>query len=168
MKNRASYLTLPKQRNEHRESAAIKAHYFMLLIRIVFILLFAYSGMVKVASFDIFKIQLHRQPFPEEMSNILVWALPIGELLVALFIALPQTWKKGLQAAFGLMVAFTIYTGLAASGIFGYVPCACGGFIQGFTWWQHLLFNTALTGILGIGLLKLNKINKMRYEQKSK
>lgn len=167
MKDNASNFSLQKSGVKYSDRARTRKHGFIVFLRSIFILLFAYSGAVKFASFAVFKIQLHRQPFPDIVSNILVWALPIIEILVALLIALPQTWKKGLQAAFGLMVAFTIYTGLAASGIFRYVPCACGGFIQGFTWWQHLLFNTVLAAILAIGLINLNREYKNEYEQKT-
>jgi len=113
---------------------------------------------MKLIDFPVYRIKMRRQYFFEPLKEWLVWGIPIVELLVAL--ALIVTYvvgtAKGLRASLVanliLIGVFTLYAGLAATGIFGYVPCACGGVLEDMRWWVHFLFNLALTLIAALGV----------------
>lgn len=110
----------------------------------LFILLFVYTGITKLADQSSFRAVISRSPLIGQWATFLSWALPIFELLAALLLFFPKTKKLGLWIALGLMVVFTGY--ISYMLLFSdHLPCSCGGVLQQLTWLQHLEFNIIFT-----------------------
>lgn len=137
-------------------------------VRATFILLYSYTAVMKVADFAVYRIKMHRQVFPDWLTEIMIYLLPAAELAVALVLLLPFFWRHRLLR-FGpsinvlLMLSFTIYAWLAKEEVFGYIPCACGGFFENMEWPVHYKVNRALT-ILAIGGVCLQHWPKIRLK----
>jgi len=127
-------------------------------IRLLFIPLYTYTALMKLLNFPVYRIKMRRQPFPEPLKELFVWGVPTVELLMAVFLiipyllASPRLVKYSMAANLALMGSFTVYTALAATGAFGYVPCACGGFLEGMGWWPHVVFNLVFTALAAWGV----------------
>jgi uncharacterized membrane protein YphA (DoxX/SURF4 family) len=117
------------------------------IISSLLIVLFLYTGLSKWLDFKRFIGDINNQPFPNQLTPFIVWALPVTEVLVALALVAEKTRVAALWVSFGLMVLFTIYTILILLHVFHRVPCSCGGVIRGLSWTQHLFFNLFFTGI---------------------
>lgn len=118
----------------------------------LYILLFVYAAFTKLIDYQTFVVQLGQSPILTDHAKVLGVVIPVIELAISTMLIFSKTRLKGLYAAFGLMVMFTTYIVLA-SRFSDYVPCSCGGVLEGMTWTQHLIFNAAfvlfaLTGIL--------------------
>lgn len=123
---------------------------FLCLLLLVF--LFVYTASSKLMDMDSFLSALRNQPLPRFSIPVLVWLVPISELIIALFLLFDATRWWGLLGSFVLMLFFTIYIALVLLHVFQKVPCSCGGVIRQLSWRQHLVFNiffliVAYTGI---------------------
>ena len=105
------------------------------------ILLFVYAAVSKLANFDLFRRQMLIQVFPLWLSTILVWAIPLAELIAATMLLFSKTMLRGLYLSCLLMTAFTGYILLVLLHVFKKVPCSCGGILQNMGWETHLVFN---------------------------
>lgn len=123
----------------------MKKEYLLPFISTLLILLWIYAAGSKLAEYTIFKDQLARQPLPSWSIPILAWALPLVEMVTALFLYFQRTNKMGCILSSVLMTAFTVYVLLALSGAFGDIPCSCAGIIGKLRWKGHLLFNIFFT-----------------------
>lgn len=126
-------------------------------------LLFLYTGVAKLYGFSQFVYDMHNQPFPHWMADLLSSYLPYFEIAIAVILyipafritktfRIPSTRLIGLYISAIFMLAFTIYTALVLFHHYTRVPCSCGGVIRGLSWIQHLFFNLlflalAITGI---------------------
>ncbi len=124
------------------------------------VLLFVYTSINKLIDMKVFITDIRNQPFPEFIKPLLVWAVPITELVTASLLIFAPTRLIGLYLSFSIMFFFTLYTALVLSGFFKYVPCSCGGVIKNLNWKGHLLFNLffLILSFLGI-LIDRNKNN---------
>lgn len=127
-------------------------------IRMLFVALYTYTAMMKWLDFPVYRIKMRRQHLPEAVKDLFVWGVPLLEMLVVIgmivpfFMLAPRLAKVSMYANLMLIGSFTIYSGLAASGIFGYVPCSCGGVLESLGWEIHFLFNMGLTILAAIGV----------------
>ncbi|WP_276482047.1 MauE/DoxX family redox-associated membrane protein [Paraflavitalea pollutisoli] len=117
------------------------------------VLLFVYTSVSKWLDFSTFAGQMDNQPFPNWMTPVVVWTLPIMEVIISLLLMFNRTQLWGFVASLVLMLLFTLYTILILLNVFDRVPCSCGGVIENLSWEQHLVFNlffvaVALTGII--------------------
>lgn len=124
-------------------------------IAYIFILLFLYTGIMKLIDYDSFHFDLTNAPVIKKLEPILAFAVPITELIIALLLFIPKTKKIGLYSSFIIMTLFTIYVG----GILSFLkdkPCTCGGILRSLTWGQHLGLNITLTllALLALFLLR--------------
>lgn len=117
-----------------------------------YILLFVYAALTKLLDYQKFVVQLGQSPILTNYAQVLAVVVPFIELGISLMLIFPKTRLKGLYAAFGLMVMFTTYIVLA-SRFSDYVPCSCGGVLEGMTWTQHLILNTVFVLLALIGIL---------------
>jgi hypothetical protein len=122
------------------------------IISSLLILLFVYAALSKLFDYKTFLFQLRRSPYIKNMAEIVVWLLPLGELIIVLTLAIKRTRTVGLYLSFFLMLLFTGYIYLIQHFSY-YVPCSCGGVLSNMSWNQHLIFNLgfvflSLTGIL--------------------
>ena len=127
----------------------------------LFVLLFVYAALTKLLDFQKFVVQLGQSPMLTGYATVLAWAVPIFELVTSALLIIPRTRLVGLCAAFSLMVMFTTYIVLA-SRFSEYVPCSCGGVIEGLTWTQHLIFNVVFV-LLGLAGLILYPRSRRAY-----
>jgi uncharacterized membrane protein YphA (DoxX/SURF4 family) len=124
---------------------------FIEIICFLTIVLFVYAAVSKLLDYETFKVQLSKSPFITQFAGITAWALPIGEILVALALVFGRTRLLGLYASLFLMTMFTAYIYIMLNYSY-YVPCSCGGILSKMGWHTHLWFNAGfvLLSIAGI------------------
>ena len=131
------------------------------IICCLLVLLFVYAAFSKLLEYHTFKIQLTNSPFLKPFSGIIVWLIPIAELIIAALLTVTHTRRAGLYFSLILLLVFTVYiTGIFLSGV--HLPCSCGGIIQQFSWKQHLVFNLFFIVLTVIGIV-LERNQKLKY-----
>src|ERR1700747_255939 len=110
------------------------------IITYFFVLLFLYTGVAKLLEVQTFKEQMASSPLLGSMSGIITWALPIGEILLAIALFIPAFRLKALYVTFVLMALFTIYV-VAILFMDNEISCSCGGIVEELTPKQHIIFN---------------------------
>lgn len=121
------------------------------ICRLLLTLLWVYVAVSKLLNYDTFKFALNRQPLPLWSVPVLAIALPLVELGAAILLSLEKSRTLGFLISLILMIAFTLYVGLALSGAFGRIPCSCGGIISKLKWKGHFVFNICYTIIAWVG-----------------
>ncbi len=134
-----------------------KREYIVEICTLLLCLLFAYTAISKIYDWQGTKNGLHNQVFPNWIADILLYGLPPVELVTAILLLYQKTRIAGLWLSILLMTAFTIYVGLVMIGIFGRIPCSCGGILNTMGWGEHLVFNLVFLLLALIGLYVLNK-----------
>ena len=124
------------------------------IVPLLFILLFTYAAASKLLDFDKFRSQLYLQPFPHSLSDLLLYLIPVTELLLALLLCFHRSRFAGLVWSTILMALFTGYISYLLLAYQGNLPCSCGGILEHMSWTAHLAFNWTfvLAGVTGIGL----------------
>ncbi len=112
---------------------------------LLFIILFTYTGMVKLLEGQLFYDNIRNSPIlgGKAMASFASWAIPLSELAIALILIWKKTRLIGFYGAAVLMLLFTGYT-LAIVFFAPYLPCSCGGVISLLSWEQHLILNLLL------------------------
>ncbi len=110
-------------------------------ICMLLIILFSYTASAKLIDLQLFKLELRNQPLPHWLTGILIYVLPVLEIVLALGIIINKYRFGSLIGSLVLMLLFTIYTMLVLFHFFPKVPCSCGGVIKYLNWKQHLFFN---------------------------
>ncbi|OMP75091.1 MauE/DoxX family redox-associated membrane protein [[Flexibacter] sp. ATCC 35208] len=118
------------------------------LITCLFILLFTYAAVSKLADVQNFKTQISQSPLLTPFGAIIMWAIPTIEFIIVGLLLFNKTRMTGLYFSYGLMVIFTMYI-IAITRFSTFIPCSCGGILQQMTWNQHLFFNLIFV-VLGI------------------
>ena len=146
------------------KQAAIK-NTFIEIVCYLFILLFLYTGGMKLISHHNFYLALNDSPLMYRYSAIVSWIIPILELAIVACLTIPKLKKIGLYASLILMALFTIYV---AYNVFFLThmkrPCTCGGIIQDMSWSQHLVFNTVFTLLALLATLFYRQKNREMSE----
>jgi len=107
------------------------------------VLLFTYAAASKLADINRFRGQLYLQPFSRAFSDMLLYLLPVLELLTVALIIFGKTRLIGLAASLALLTGFTIYISMGLLHVWKRVPCSCGGIFEHMGWGTHLAFNWA-------------------------
>jgi uncharacterized membrane protein YphA (DoxX/SURF4 family) len=134
-----------------------KKNTYVEIISALLIILFIYTGINKLMDIGKFKYEMGRSPFIENMSGIIAYSLPPGEILLALLLIIKRTRLLGLYLSFALMTVFTGYIWLMLNYAYD-LPCSCGGIISKLTWHEHLIFNSVFTGLTMIAVILQSKI----------
>jgi putative oxidoreductase len=121
------------------------------------ILLWTYASLSKLINFSRFQEEMYNQVFPEWLSTIIPYVLPLTEAVVAIFLYNEKTRKAGINCSFILLLIFTIYITLILLHIFPRMPCSCGGILEHMGWIPHLLFNCAYLILTSISIFILYK-----------
>lgn len=109
--------------------------------------LFFYAAMSKLVDLDKSRQEMRNQVFPTLIADVLWWLVPLTELvLVSLLLYLPSR-LRALYGSVALLSAFTIYIAITMTGVFGRVPCSCGGILSHMGYGTHLLFNLVFIGL---------------------
>lgn len=126
------------------------------IISCLLILLFVYAALSKLLDYDTFRVQLGKSPFITDFAPIIAWALPVGEILVGLFLAFKRTRLLGLYISLFLMTMFTAYIYIMLHYSY-YIPCSCGGILSKMGWDTHFWFNVGFTLLSATGIILLTK-----------
>ncbi|WP_417355420.1 MauE/DoxX family redox-associated membrane protein [Flavobacterium sp.] len=125
------------------------------IICLTCIFLFLSSAYSKLAEHQRFEHGLQNVDFISSFAPFLSWVVPILEIVIALLLIIPPTFRYGLYSFTALMSLFTFYIGgmmLWADKL----PCHCNLFIEKLSWRQHLLFNIAFI-LMALFALRLSK-----------
>ncbi|MEP0713605.1 MauE/DoxX family redox-associated membrane protein [Algoriphagus sp.] len=133
---------------EKREKSAIPS--------VLLILLWTYTGLDKLIRFETSRKAFHNQTFPAELAEILAYAVPSIELLIALLLLFSVCRWWGYLSSILLLTVFTTYVGLIWVGAFPRVPCNCAGILESLGWAEHFWMNL---GFIGVGILGLKQLN---------
>ncbi|WP_343693054.1 MauE/DoxX family redox-associated membrane protein [Chitinophaga sp.] len=121
-------------------------------ISALLVFLFIYTSISKLLDYTAFNRQLSQSPFISRYANIISWALPLGELLIAGLLLINKTRLSGLYCSFFLLNLFTFYL-TAMLRYSPYIPCSCGGVLQHLSWQAHIIFNAAFIILTTMGVL---------------
>jgi hypothetical protein len=110
------------------------------IISYLFIFLFVYASVSKLLDFQNFKVQLEKSPFLSGFSGLLVYIIPLLEILISVILLNNRIRTIGLYASFTLMVLFTGYI-FAILHFSPTIPCSCGGVLAHMGWTTHFYFN---------------------------
>lgn len=130
------------------------------LLSMVIGALWVYAALSKLADFDTTRQQMLNQVFPVWMAEILAWAVPLTELAIIPMLLYHPAQQVGLFSSLILLAAFSIYISITMTGIFGRIPCSCGGIIRNMGYWEHLFFNLFFVALSVIAI----KLNYKRQE----
>ncbi len=124
--------------------------------------LWVYAAMSKVLNYEQSRMQMMNQVFPAMINAVLLWVIPITELLIAGLLLFSKSRMAGLILSAILLFLFSGYVLLVMLNVFGRIPCSCGGIISKLSWGQHLVFNLVFLAlaILGLGI-ELKKGGRM-------
>jgi putative oxidoreductase len=125
------------------------------------VLLWVYTAASKLSNLSEFGRQLSKQSFNHPLQVILLWFIPLSEVLAAILLIFSKTRAIGLLLSLLLMTVFTGYVGLALVGLYEKRPCSCGGVISAMTWNQHFLFNLFFLALAVIGVWSERILNKL-------
>lgn len=127
---------------------------FIEVVSYLFILLFLYTGIMKLIDHLIFYYAIAKSYILYRFASFISWIIPILELSIVAFLLFPKLRRKGLYFSFFLMALFTIYVGYNAFfTTHKEQPCTCGGIIEDMSWVQHFFFNTTFTVLALIAIL---------------
>jgi putative oxidoreductase len=121
------------------------------------ILLWIYAAFSKLLNYELSRSQMLSQIFPAKISEVLIWLVPATELLTAALLLFRQTIRAGLYVSLYLLATFTFYIGFIMTGLFGRIPCSCGGVLQEMTWIQHLFFNLFFMALTLVAIIYSSK-----------
>ncbi|MBN3582514.1 DoxX family membrane protein [Algoriphagus aestuarii] len=126
------------------------------LNRGLLILLWTYTGLDKLIRFEESRKAFHNQTFPGELAEVLAYAVPIIELLIALLLLFSVTRWWGYLGSILLLTVFTTYVGLIWVGAFPRVPCNCAGILESLGWMEHFVLNLGFIGVAVWGMRMRN------------
>ena len=125
------------------------------LISALLLFLFIYTALSKLLDFDKFKYQISQSPFITNISWLVIWSIPLAELIISICLIFKRTRSAGLYLSFFLMLLFTGYIFIMLK-YSSYLPCSCGGVLSIMSWKQHFIFNLAFTGLSLTGIIVQN------------
>ena len=134
------------------------------IISALLVFLFIYAALSKLLDFDRFRYQIGQSPFITRISRVVVWAIPMSELLISVALLVRRTRAAGLYAAFFLMLLFTGYIFIMLR-YSPYLPCSCGGVLSGMSWKQHFVFNLVFTGMSLAGIMIQNTNSRKSHSK---
>jgi uncharacterized membrane protein YphA (DoxX/SURF4 family) len=126
------------------------------IIAYLFILLFIYASVNKLADYENFSAELGKSPLLTAFADWVAWIIPTIELVIVALLTVPQWCLAGFYAAFSLMTMFTAYI-VTILKFSDYIPCSCGGVLQNMSWNQHLVFNIVFVVLGFVGIILYEK-----------
>ena len=122
------------------------------IVIMLLLLLWIPVSVDKILNFAIFKTGILAQPFSNHLGYILIYILPLAEVITAITLITEKFRKIGLLLSTTLMFAFTCYIAVALLGAWEKLPCSCGSVINGMNWKQHFFFNLFFLCLSLVGL----------------
>lgn len=127
----------------------------------LYILLWMYAAVSKLLDFEVFSVQLKKSPVLGDNAALLAVLVPGVEIILAVLLTVPVFRLMGLIGSFLLMSAFTIYL-FVITRYSSYVPCSCGGILEGLSWDSHIIFNLFFIS-LSVWGIRMALINKEKF-----
>lgn len=138
-----------------------KSNVALMIIYTLIIALFVYASTAKLFDYYNFQFGLSESPFIAPFANMLTWAVPASELLIAGMLVIPALRLAGLCATFLLMSLFTVYiSAMLLSG--SDIPCSCGGILEDMSWSAHIIFNSVFVVLAACGIY-LHRKKRRKY-----
>ncbi|TCD07676.1 hypothetical protein EZ449_14165 [Pedobacter frigidisoli] len=116
------------------------------------VFLFSYAAISKLMSYNISRKEMLNQVFLHDTAIVLTWLIPVIEFCITIMLLFPQLRKLSFLSALTLLSTFSFYITISMSGIFGRIPCSCGGILGQMSYGIHLLFNTFFMAIAVLGM----------------
>lgn len=116
-------------------------------------LLFCYTALSKMVDFGRFNWEISNQPFAHWLRPIIIYGLPVIELVTTFLILRIKTRQIGFYCSAVLMFVFTIYVSLVTFHYYNRIPCSCAGVFHAMSWPQHLIFNIIFMAMAILGIL---------------
>lgn len=138
----------------------MKKPFIVGIISLLLILLMVYAALAKLNDYANFQFGLSESPIIAPFAGILVWAVPVTELIIATLLALPFGRLAGLYASFVLMSLFTLYI-IVMLSFYDDIPCSCGGVLEEMSWGVHIAFNLLFV-LLSAWAIMLEKKRRRR------
>jgi len=135
------------------------SHHYKSIVQIItamLIMLFFYTATSKLSDIGEFRRQLSNQSVPDWSVAILLWLIPLSEILVCLLLIAAASRTAGLYGSALLMLIFTGYMGLVLLNVFDRVPCSCGGVLRSMDFHTHFIFNAVFL-VLSISAIILQR-----------
>jgi len=130
-----------------------KGAWIVEVLACLLVFLWVYTAVSKLANAEEFRAQLANQVFKKGFTEVLFYLLPTVELMAAALLCWRSFRLLGFGLSFLLMLAFTVYIGLALLHFFPRMPCSCGGVLQVLGWKSHFVFNLFFTAVAAIGFI---------------
>lgn len=127
-------------------------HYFTRITSAVFIFLFAYTAINKMADVPGFIFSIGRHPLFSSYAKLIAWSVIILEFVSVIFLFHPSFRLYGFFLTSTLMLAFTVYIGTML-WLSDNLPCSCGGVLKELSWSSHFYLNIFLSGLSLAGLV---------------
>lgn len=127
------------------------------IVTVLNIILFLYTGIVKIMDYSVFKEQLAMSPILSWAATPVAVLLPVVEFIIVLMLVIPRWRLKGLYSSLILMTAFTAYI-TAMFLVAPEMPCSCGGIIELLSWQGHLVFNGVFVLLNAIAVYLQKKV----------
>ncbi|RZJ90933.1 MAG: hypothetical protein EOO20_06650 [Chryseobacterium sp.] len=136
-----------------KELAIMKKETILKLICGIIAALFFYAAFSKLTDYDKSVGEMRNQVFPLAIANILTWLVPSIEIAITFLLLFSGTRKLALWASLFLLTAFTLYISTLMTGIFGRMPCSCGGILKNMSYTTHLMLNLFFIVLATLGIL---------------
>lgn len=137
----------------------MKSNLLLDVLIALFVLLFVYTASAKLMNFGDHVKAMHNQPLAGWLINILIYAIPIIEILVVALLLRETTKLVGLYIFTTSMIFFTGYVALVLSNHYARIPCSCVGLMKQLNWHAHLSINIVFTCM---GLITIYMTRKRR------
>lgn len=122
------------------------------IVLFLLVLLWVYAAVSKLSDLQRFQSQMNKQVLPDTLKPVLIFLLPIVEIATAVTLIFDRTRLAGLFLSLGLMLAFTLYVGLAVFKVYPRIPCTCGGILSQMGWQLHFAFNIFYLLLTAVGI----------------
>lgn len=126
------------------------------LVCYAYFLLFLYAASSKLLDYEKSQIPLLKSPITTDYASVLVWLVPVVEIVIALMLVIRRTVLLGMYAALALMSAFTAYI-IVILNFSETIPCSCGGVLEKLSWTDHLVFNLVFISMAIVAILLKNE-----------
>jgi hypothetical protein len=132
------------------------------IISALLAILFTYAAINKIIDHDIFITQISKSPMLSSFAVLVGYGIPTVEIFIVALLLLPKVRDVGLYLSFFLLLIFTTYL-ITILNFSYYIPCSCGGILQGLSWKAHIAFNSLfmVLALVGIVVYRRERIPKV-------
>lgn len=114
--------------------------------------LFVFSALDKLANYQGFRVQIGKSPVLTGYEDVLVWAVPVSELLIVAAMLRMKTRLYGLYTFFTIMLVFIGYI-ILLSHLSPDLPCGCNFLTEKLSPGTHILLNSVFAAMAAAGVL---------------